>query len=249
MKNKLNYEDIYIFVKNHNLEQIISIEAEDPQFIAIKNIYIKIQSDYPNNINKLLFLDLVTKISLVTYQIGGTWEEWRKDVMDYIYNLWLEINQEAINNIARREELLQNTKYNRRLKNMKLARLAKIGNLREVFAEISDYENAYGDMNIYYHKISARLWSDKFAKTPLFATKMFWYISRVIFDKLVIYPDWLSIPLDSRLKQIYISIHQDNKIDNKIVIKYFDELAYNNKISPLHLDSLLWLKYWKFIQT
>ena len=77
--------------------------------------------------------------------------------MEYIYNNWSDISLQQINDNDWRNELLQNTKYNRRLKNMKLARLAKIGNLREIFIDLKSYEIAYYDMNIYYQNLNNKL--------------------------------------------------------------------------------------------
>ena len=252
MKNEIantTHEHIYSFVASHNIDDIIYIESQDPQFLAISHTYHKIKSEYIDNIksNDILFLDLVTKISLITYQIGGTWEDWWNDVMNYIYQNWSKINLEKINDTAWRNELLQNTKYNRRLKNMKLARLSKIWNLRDIFDDIQDYKTAYEDMYIYHTKIIDKIWAKSTAKTPLFATKMFGYICRVIFGKLVVYPDWLSIPIDSRLTQIYNHIHNIQEKNDKDILVFFDDIAQKNHISSLHLDSLLWLKYWKLI--
>ena len=71
MKNTIDHYHINNFVKNHVIDNILVIESQDPQFIAISNIYHQLKSDYPDDIsqNNILLIDLVTKISLISYQI------------------------------------------------------------------------------------------------------------------------------------------------------------------------------------
>ena len=270
MKNtikNISHEDIYIFVAGHNIEHIIDIELQDPQFIAISNMAKNTEWAKNAEVAKLLLIDLVVKISLISYQIGGTGEQRWTEVLDYIYHEWSDLLEtpDLINQESRRKKLLQTCKYNRRLINMKISRLSKIGNLRDIFPDIRSYQEWYEDMNIFYTKIRNKLWADIYAKTPLFATKMFGYIGRILFEisrdaymhpktkQNQIYPSNLSIPLDSRLKQIYIAIHwpldpKNPKYKNEYIIWYFDKLGNDHNISPLHLDSLLWLKYWEEIK-
>ena len=229
------------------------------------------KSDNLSDIKKLLLIDLIIKISLISYQIWWTGPQRWTEVCDYIYYVWSDImdNSNLTNNPERRHKLLSTCKYNRRLINMKISRLDKIGNLREMFPDLDSYKEWYHDMNIFHRKICDKLWADIYAKTPLFATKMFWYIYRSIDsisrDEYIcpeytytpkknkqIYPSNLSIPLDSRLKQIYIAIHwpidsKNPKQQNEYIIWYFDKLGNDHGVAPLHLDSLLWLKYREII--
>lgn len=264
MKNtikNISHEDIYIFVAGYSIEHIIDIELQDPQFIAISSMTEKAKIAKGAEKAKLLLIDLVVKISLISYQIGGTGEQRWTEVLDYIYHKWSDLLEtpDLINQEDRRKKLLQTCKYNRRLINMKISRLSKIGNLRDIFPDLNSYQEWYDDMNIFYTKLRNKLWADIYAKTPLFAAKMFGYIGRIIFSSnevnelevfwsKQIYPANLSIPLDSRLKQIYIAIHwpldpKNPKHKNEYIIWYFDKLWNDHNISPLHLDSLLWLKY------
>ena len=284
MKNKLaniNHEHIYNFVASHTIDEIIYIEHQDAQFLSINNLVQKIlgiwstsnwskdiynandnKSENSSNIKKIILIDLIIKISLISYQIWWTGEQRWIEVCDYIYHEWSDLLSQPnlANSTERRKKLLQTCKYNRRLINMKISRLSKIGNLRDIFPDLASYEEWYNDMNIFHQKICNKLWADIYAKTPLFATKMFGYIGRIIFEissdtyihpktkQNQIYPSNLSIPLDSRLKQIYISIHwpldsKNPKYQNEHIIWYFDKLWNDHGISPLHLDSLLWLKY------
>lgn len=255
--NELNSDiDINYFVSQHTMEDIIYIENNDPQFLAIQDLYQTIMSKYPSDIptNQLLIVDLVIKIALISYQIWWTGEQWRSEVCEYIYNRREDIlsDPDCINQNDRRTILLKSCKYNRRLINMKLSRLQKIWNLRSIFVNLSDYEFCYDNMELFHSKLCKLLWSDQYAKTTLFATKMFGYISRLVFDKLVIYPDWLHIPLDSRLIYIYNMINDSASIDNSkaaniYIINFFTQISKNHNIPPLHLDSLLWLKFWNTI--
>lgn len=88
-------------------------------------------------------------------------------------------------------------------------------------------------------------------KTIVFAIKMFGYACLAINNKNIkypIYPQNISIPVDSRIKKIYLTItpfmkedlseHTDTQIQ-----LYFNQLSLKHDIAPLHLDSILRLDY------
>jgi len=83
------------------------------------------------------------------------------------------------------------------------------------------------------------------AKTIVFAVKMYGYVSRIMLDKFIPYPMNIAIPIDSRITKIYEMETRKEKFTNKQIEEYFMKLSYKYKIPPLHLDSLLWVKFWK----
>jgi DNA-(apurinic or apyrimidinic site) lyase len=82
-------------------------------------------------------------------------------------------------------------------------------------------------------------------KTIVFAVKMFSYWARNYFNKFIEFPFSISIPIDSRLTNLYETYNEDKdlKIDT-----FYEILAKKLNISPLHLDAVLWVNYDKLIK-
>ncbi len=80
------------------------------------------------------------------------------------------------------------------------------------------------------------------SKTITLAVKMFGYAARIVTGKFVLYPMDVQIPVDSRLRQIYVYNKQKN-VDEKKIQDYFQGLAEQFQVPSLHLDSLLWIDY------
>jgi N-glycosylase/DNA lyase len=67
----------------------------------------------------------------------------------------------------------------------------------------------------------------------------------------------ISIPIDSRIKKIYLTMTPFVKgemkgdflhnITDTQIQAYFQNLSKKYNIAPLHLDSILWLDYWSKI--
>ena len=53
------------------------------------------------------------------------------------------------------------------------------------------------------------------------------------------------IPIESRIKKIYYTQFPNNELDEKKIQEYFNKISIKYNISPLHLDSILRLDYWK----
>lgn len=80
------------------------------------------------------------------------------------------------------------------------------------------------------------------SKTITLAVKMFGYAARIVTSRFVIYPMDVQIPVDSRLRQIYV-YNMKKDVDEKKIQDYFQGLAEEFQVPPLHLDSLLWIDY------
>jgi DNA-(apurinic or apyrimidinic site) lyase len=74
-----------------------------------------------------------------------------------------------------------------------------------------------------------------------FAVKMFGYAARLVYDEFIPYPMWIKIPVDSRISLIvkHMGIEWNDDVQ-----KYFQSLAEEFGVPPLHLDSLFWIEYW-----
>jgi DNA-(apurinic or apyrimidinic site) lyase len=81
-------------------------------------------------------------------------------------------------------------------------------------------------------------------KTIVFAVKMFGYAGRNIFGYVEYYPDILLLPIDSRLRKLF-EIYGSGEQN---IEEYYRNLSKQLNISPLHLDSLLWVNYDKLVK-
>ncbi|USN55938.1 MAG: N-glycosylase/DNA lyase [Candidatus Peribacteria bacterium] len=82
-----------------------------------------------------------------------------------------------------------------------------------------------------------------YAKTITFGTKMFGYGCRIIFEELIYFPFEVAIPVDSRLTQIYQCMHNTQESYSTYILSYYNQLGKKYDLPPLHLDSLLRIKY------
>lgn len=130
---------------------------------------------------------------------------------------------------------------------MKIKRLWKIFD-KTIWTDISDYQKFYKEMKNFNSKIADITGNKDNAKTIVFATKMYGYGSRIVFDQMTLYPMDIQIPLDSRITKIFAyNNHCDRYID-KDIRAYYQDLSLKYNIPPLHLDSLLWIKYWDILK-
>jgi DNA-(apurinic or apyrimidinic site) lyase len=100
----------------------------------------------------------------------------------------------------------------------------------------------------WYHDDMVDLWQDLskamsvpvWSKTLCFAVKMFGYAARVVFEKFIPYPFDVAIPVDSRIRKIFLTSY--GELSDKEIIEKTYELSKISGIPSLHLDSLFWVK-------
>lgn len=240
------------------MQDIIELESKDLQFIALKNVRNKIKLKSKNSkdkiINQNLFLFLILQNWIISYQIAWSWEKRREEFSEKIIKERDKISDLLINNknnIERRYNFLTTSKYNKRIYNIKKSRLVRLNKFLDNLSrdEESFLKNYYKDMEWLLTNISNIMQRPKDSKTLTFTIKMFWYWARIVFDEIIYYPQSITIPIDSRLKKIYetnISKKIWNKKSELILIKnFFSQLSQKYNIAPLHLDSILRIKYRK----
>lgn len=127
------------------------------------------------------------------------------------------------------------SKYNKRLYNIKWRRLKKISEF-----SLQSMDWYYEHMVILWQDLSKAMSVYPWSKTLSFAVKMFGYAARVVFEKFIPYPLEISIPVDSRIRRLFLASYGELS-DKKIIEKTY-EFSQNSGISPLHLDSLFWVK-------
>jgi len=242
------------FISKYSLDQILELEKQDEQFIALQNSRKSISQEYWNtNFIQNIFLFLILQNSLVSYQISGEWKLWRQEFSLKIhqdFNILKDIFTEQKSNVDRRHKFMTNSKYNNRIYNIKTQRLQKFDKIK---IKLNFYDNFgvhnYKNMLDLLNSVSQVMKQKKDSKTLVFAIKMFGYGARIVFEEIIPYHPKIDIPLDSRLKKIYYTnFPQKSDAKDPEIKKYFFELAQKHKIPPLHLDSVLRLDYRKLIK-
>ncbi len=250
--------DIEKFIQKYDIQKIKKLEQSDPQFFALK----KARSQIKNK-DKNLFLYLTIQCSLVWYQIAWSgesrwWEFWEKISKDQ--EVLQNFRQNKKCNSTRRYDFLTNSKYNKRIYNIKTNRIKKFNQILDQNLDLKKFWNNLKTLN---EIIAKTMKAEIDSKTNTFAIKMFGYAHEIISWKETIYPMDIKIPIDSRLKKIYFSSpfikgerFHSNKLEwnqgdllktktkEKEIEKYFQNLSKKHKIPPLHLDSILRLDYW-----
>lgn len=231
-------------ISNHNLQEILLIEENDRQFLALKKSWENIkQTICPlHDKNKIgdFFLLMVLQNSLISYQIAGSgeqrWEEFGGRLsLDFIdlftgFLLWNASHERFYN-------LMKSSKYNKRLYNIKAWRLKKFHEKNILTDDMYSY---YNDMEKLMEKLAKIMKSDKNSKTIVFAVKMFGYGARIVFDEYIKYPMSISIPVDSRIRRIFLDKY--GKMTDKEILLEAQRLSEKSGIPPLHLDSFLRVK-------
>lgn len=239
--------DLYNFVKKYDLETIKIIEqTKDFQYIHLNKAWEEINSlIISKNLSetyKYNFLFIIIQTALISFQLSWKWENWWWEISNKIL-----VDIDFLENpcsIEKWESFLLSCKNNRRLMNTKLTRLKKIILCYNKFNSIEKINYFYENMQELNIILSQIMNQNKISKTILFAVKMFWYWSRIIFEKFIPYPYEVQIPIDSRLEKIYFSQNLGNIASKKEILEYFNKLSIENNIPPLHLDWLLWIEYW-----
>lgn len=212
-----------------SFDDIKQIEENDPQYISLKNLYFNIQ-------NKDFYLSLIITNALVCYQLSSQGEEYWEEFHQYFSKKSPQNKTEIISDMIL---FLKQSKGNKRILNMKIKRLEKVGLFLEKFFwnEKFYYEN----MQSLQTDLAKSMKQKIHDKTIVFTIKMFWYWARTQFEIFHYFPFEIPIPIDSRLTKLY-QIY--NKNSNIKIEEFYSLLSQKLWIPPLHLDAILW--GWKF---
>ena len=226
------------FVKQYTIEQIKFLEEnKDLQFLSIKDAFFYTPFEYQKD-----FVFFIIQNSLICYQLSWSWENYWQEAC----NWWIkEFESFKKNNIKFWKRFLEISKYNKRFYNIKLTRIQKSLNIKNILYgnEFWFYEN----MNKLAYILAKHMKQNITDKTIVFSVKMFWYVSRIFTNKFIPFPVKCVIPVDSRITKIYKKNNPNKKPSKKNIISYFNNLSKQTNIPPLHIDSLLWLKYYKLV--
>ncbi len=233
--------NLYQKLKKYSLEDTVGFEKSDRQFLALEKLYReKLFSDD-------IYLFLIIANALVCYQLSGSGEDYWEEFSDEVVN-------KKINNFEDIEkffvEFLPVSKNNRRLVDVKSKRIKKIvNNVQLSDIQRLDFEAYYKNMQKLVGNLAIVMNQKTDAKTIVFAVKMFSYGARNVFSYLEYFPNDIIIPLDNRLEKLYYkyNIHKVT-VSKKEIQNFYNNLSQRLRIPPLHLDSLLWVNYKKFIK-
>ena len=206
--------------------EILRIERNyDQQYKALKYLYERIRGCTSK------FLMIVTLNALICYQLNCRGEEyWWEFAKYFSQNMSCD---EGIISLFRK--FLNRSKCNKRLFRQKLRRIYK--SFPCVKYLCSNMNNLLRHFHMIPRYLSRCLGCSPKSKTIVFATKMLNYALRIVTNKDLVAPLDISIPIDFRIKQL------SQKLGIKKPQEFWDTLASKLKISPLHLDSLLWISY------
>ena len=236
------------FIAKYSLDDVLKIEQNDSQNLAIKHAWETIRDQYGDSMSaRNSFLYLLIQTALVSYQVAGSWPLWWDEITQKIAadfgDVWPLLREGQCPG-ERWYKTLTNSHYNKRLYNNKRNRLVRFYKyFGEYFnVETIDYEYFYNDMKSLLQYIMSTTKATSISKTAVFAIKIFGYGARRVYDDLKIFPMDISIPLDSRLRKIWkLELGEVRDTD---LLNWFNELWKKHGIPPLHLDSLLRIEYW-----
>ena len=220
---------LYERLSNYTLEDALNLELKDRQFIALEKLWKKL-------LDKELFLALTISNSIICYQLSWKWENYWEEFSDY----FTAIEVDRFNFLDKLSFFISQSKNNKRFVSTKQWRIEKIRPFIDSFFWKGEYY--YKNMTQLRDELSKTMKQKKDAKTIVFAVKMFWYSSRTLFD-FIEYPEDVSIPIDSRLSNLF----EIYKWEYEDINLFYSDLSNNLKISPLHLDWIVWNLYEKLI--
>lgn len=230
------------YIQQFSLDDVLAIEHSDKQFLVLQEAWNSIDSQELSD--KELFVFLVLQCALVGFQIAGSgplrWEEFAQKIQQDRYVL----KQLQHNNIDRWYQFLTTSKYNKRLYNNKRKRLEKFLIAYNAMVANRWLLSYHDDMTNLWTQLSTTMKQDQHTKTVAFAVKMYGYATRIVTNTFIHYPMNIVIPLDSRLRRIAIQQNSNySTAKDTMIIDYYQRLAEEYEIPPLHLDSLIWIDY------
>jgi N-glycosylase/DNA lyase len=145
--------DLDKYISNYSLENVLKIEYMDKQFLVLKEVWEKIKKMnlIKSEQKKELFLFLILQNALVSYQIAGGGELWWQEFANKIESDFITLSELFVNgksNTDRWYSFLTSSKYNKRIYNIKIARLRKF----DVFLGLKN-----NTMFDYYHNMESLL--------------------------------------------------------------------------------------------
>ena len=258
-------QELYDKLKKYSIDDAIKIEESDRQYIALKKMWDNINPSHSlsqgERDNSKIYLSLILANSIICYQLSWKWENYWEEFSDYFLPppkpLFIKeggLVEYIINSLW---NFIKKSKNNKRFVDTKVNRLEKLKPFLEEF--ILNPEYYYDNMEELRDKLAKAMKQKHDAKTIVFAIKMFSYWARNVYDRLNYFPENISIPIDSRLINLYEkykSTFEENltpppagtplekgRNNESEIKKFYFDLSKKLQISELHLDALVWVNY------
>ncbi|MGQ4892639.1 MAG: N-glycosylase/DNA lyase [Candidatus Njordarchaeia archaeon] len=211
-------------LRKFRLEEVLEIEKSfDEQYRALEHLY-------RGSRDPVDFCILVLLNALVCYQLSGTGEQYWWEFARYFYKRKID---DPINQL---KDFLRKSRYNKRLLEAKLRRLTKLrGLLPMLYEEIKKEKE---DPEKLRALLAKKLNAKPTSKTIVFAIKMLNYACRIVDKENRPLPMNISIPVDSRIREISSRLGVYDNIE-----EFWGNIAKIVDIPPLHIDSLLWVTW------
>lgn len=220
-------EELKSILKELKIECARKIEEKvDLQYTSLENLHRNLKNDE-------IFIKLVIINALVSYQLSTTGESWWGEFSDYWSTEARNMADESADIFEHYKDFIVNSKGNKRLLGAKLKRIEKIKPFLEKLT-LEDLKKYYKNMSSFRNDLVAALKTKKDAKTVVFAVKMFGYASRIVFNEFIPYPMEIEIPKDIRIEKYTKRYTEEDPI------KFWNRIALETGIPPLHIDSIVW---------
>ncbi len=239
-------QELYEKLKKYSIEDSIKIEESDRQYKALKKMW-------DNLAEKDKYLWLILANSIICYQLSGKWEDYWEEFGAYFGpppNPLLIKEGGLVEYITKSLwDFIKQSKNNKRFIDTKINRLEKLRPFLEEFVTKTEYY--YNNMEELRDKLALTMKQKKDAKTVVFAIKMFSYGARNVFNKLIYFPENISIPIDSRLDNLFQKYKDTPPLtppykgggQDQLIKKFYFDLSKKLNIPELHLDALVWVNY------
>ncbi|MDK2790054.1 MAG: DNA-(apurinic or apyrimidinic site) lyase [Methanothermococcus sp.] len=220
-------EELKSILKELKIECARKIEEKvDLQYASLENLHRNLENDE-------IFIKLVIINALVSYQLSTTGESWWNEFSEYWSNEVRNTADKSTDIFENYKDFIVNSKGNKRLLGAKLKRIEKIKPFLEKLT-LEDLRKYYENMSSFRDDLVSTLKTKKDAKTVVFAVKMFGYASRIVFNEFIPYPMEIEIPKDSRIEKYTKRYTEEDPI------KFWNRIALETNIPPLHIDSIIW---------
>ncbi len=220
-------------------------EEADPQMKAVE----KLCKTYGNLTPLLLAIN-----ALVSYMLAGRGEEYWSSFAAYA-SMVGEPPENYLGLIKLVKEFVSNSKYHRLNRAAKLSRLSKLLKCSALAKFENPNDEFIKDPYSLLKVLAECLGSSEFAKTTVFAVKMYYYGVKACLGTDLVLPAEIKVPVDRRVAFLaYTSgiIDVGEGLSRGEVIKKFKHragvvriawgrVAELSSIPPVHLDALLWI--------
>lgn len=226
------------------LESALRIEELDPQFQAVKLITSKMSLGTA--------LTLIALNSIVSYRLSGRGEDYWNEFALYVSRA--DEPKSLIDAVKLVTSFLAISRINVALRTVKMSRILRASVARVL--EPNRIVEQVNDLRGFAKALAASLRSKWSSKTIAFSVKMMCYAYRAYYDKPVIAPFNIPIPVDSRIAKLswtsgiaeiegcevrkWSDVIKVITSKPRTVQRAWGLIARRCEIPPLHLDSILW---------